>query len=158
MEDHNEDTNSPKSTNTTKSEPIKTKVCMKGDKSACVVQLQGATVTSWRIKEYEQLFLSEKAVFDDSNAIRGGVNVVFPRFGPKCDKDYEGPTHGFARSRPWEQKGKTLYKPNGDVQAEFVLADDYETRQVWKHGFQLLYTVTLSERDLECCIEVKNTG
>ena len=42
------------------------------------VYLYGATVTSWKNKGKEHLWVSEGAKFDGSKAIRGGVPVVFP--------------------------------------------------------------------------------
>lgn len=42
------------------------------------VYLYGATVTSWKVSGQEQLFLSEKAHFDRSKPIRGGIPLVFP--------------------------------------------------------------------------------
>jgi hypothetical protein len=42
------------------------------------VHLYGATVTSWKTKGKEQLFVSEKAHLDGSKPIRGGIPLVFP--------------------------------------------------------------------------------
>lgn len=47
------------------------------------VYLLGATLTSFKTSEgVERLFLSKQAVFDGKTAIRGGVPLVFPQFGP----------------------------------------------------------------------------
>lgn len=46
---------------------------------AVEILLHGATVTSWKSAGgQENLWLSEKAVFDGSKPVRGGVPVVFP--------------------------------------------------------------------------------
>ena len=42
------------------------------------ILLHGATVTSWKTKGQENLWLSDKAVVDGSKAVRGGIPVVFP--------------------------------------------------------------------------------
>jgi len=42
------------------------------------VYLYGATVTSWKSNNNENLWLSENAVLNGTKAIRGGVPVVFP--------------------------------------------------------------------------------
>jgi glucose-6-phosphate 1-epimerase len=46
------------------------------------------------------LFLSPRAVFAAGKAIRGGVPVIFPWFGPH-PTDKSLPAHGWARTRPW---------------------------------------------------------
>lgn len=46
------------------------------------VHLYGATVTSWKINNQEQLFLSQKAHLDGSKPIRGGIPLVFPVCSP----------------------------------------------------------------------------
>ena len=42
----------------------------------------GATVISFVTSGREHLFVSQKAVYDGSKAIRGGVPICFPIFGP----------------------------------------------------------------------------
>lgn len=42
------------------------------------VLLYGATVTSWKKQNQENLWLSEGAILDGSKAVRGGIPVVFP--------------------------------------------------------------------------------
>ncbi|EDQ89969.1 uncharacterized protein MONBRDRAFT_18889 [Monosiga brevicollis MX1] len=124
----------------------------RGDAKA-TVHLYGATVTSWTIKSEEFLFLSSKAVLDGKKAIRGGIPLVFPEFGAwKL-----GPNHGFARVSLWElcDSGTTVA---GDVTATFRLTDNEETRAMWPHGFELLYTVALSDHRLTCTLRIRNTG
>lgn len=60
--------------------------------------LQGAHLTSWKPEGHEEcLFLSPKAVFAPGKAIRGGIPVCWPWFGPR-----EGaPSHGVARISGW---------------------------------------------------------
>ena len=61
------------------------------------VHLYGATVTSWKARGQEQLFLSQKAHLDGSKPIRGGIPVVFPvcqyhyRFPLKLNANYDPP-------------------------------------------------------------------
>lgn len=43
------------------------------------ILLYGATVLSWKTGNgQEQLFLSDKAIFDGSKPVRGGIPIVFP--------------------------------------------------------------------------------
>jgi D-hexose-6-phosphate mutarotase len=56
------------------------------------------------------LFLSAKSYFADGKAIRGGVPICFPWFGPR-----EGePAHGFVRFMAWELV-ETAAAPDGAV-------------------------------------------
>ena len=61
------------------------------------IYLQGAHLTRFR----DWLFLSEKSNFEQGKAIRGGVPVIFPWFGPnKSDSDL--PQHGLVRTKIWQ--------------------------------------------------------
>lgn len=60
--------------------------------------LMGATVQSWKVGEKECFFTSDVADFSGKKAIRAGIPICFPQFGPYGDL----PTHGFARVTNWE--------------------------------------------------------
>ncbi len=67
--------------------------------------LQGAQLTSWvPAGERPVLFTSSRSLFAPGKAIRGGIPIIFPWFGP-----YRGgspaPQHGFARVAPWRLDG-----------------------------------------------------
>ncbi|XP_038071543.1 putative glucose-6-phosphate 1-epimerase [Patiria miniata] len=129
-------------------------VLERGKDTSLTVHLFGATVISWKCNGSEILFLSKKSLFDNKKAIRGGIPVCFPQFGP-WDL---GPQHGFARISTWtlEQAPKTL--SSGDVTAVFTLTDNDETRKMWNHGFKVTYTLTLKETEFVSDFVVKNTG
>jgi glucose-6-phosphate 1-epimerase len=63
--------------------------------------LNGATVTHFQLKDRPPvLFLSQFSRWANGQAIRGGIPVILPWFGPR-----EGcAQHGFARNTPWELK------------------------------------------------------
>ncbi|MEM6459465.1 MAG: D-hexose-6-phosphate mutarotase [Planctomycetota bacterium] len=64
--------------------------------------LHGATLTHWQpAGQAPVLFTSAEAVYDGRKAIRGGVPVCFPWFGPH-PSDPDAPAHGLARTRPWQ--------------------------------------------------------
>ena len=78
-----------------------------GNSSLTVVPF-GATIISWIVDDVEMIFVSKTAILDGSKAIRGGVPICFPNFGPWKI----GPQHGFARnSRDW----KVQSEPKVDV-------------------------------------------
>ena len=63
-----------------------------GSSSLTVVPF-GGTIISWIVDGQELIFVSKKAVLDGSKAIRGGVPICFPNFGPWT----YGAQHGFAQ-------------------------------------------------------------
>src|SRR5688572_29033547 len=74
---------------------------LSGAQSTLEVSPQGAHLTDWTIPGMPPiLFLSPKAVFLRGKAIRGGVPLVFPWFGPNAG-DPRAAQHGFARMREW---------------------------------------------------------
>lgn len=120
--------------------------------SAVVSQL-GAQVLSWITPDgRERLFLSDKAVFDGSVAIRGGVPVCWPQFGELGDL----PKHGFVRRLPWQVGAQRC----GDDYALLTmeLADNEQTRALWPHAFHLELTVMLEADRIDLELSVTNTG
>lgn len=124
----------------------------RGNNTTCTVNLHGATVVSWRVNNQEQLFVSKQAVFDGKKAIRGGIPIVFPHFGPW---DY-GPQHGFARITRWNVEKAPERIPSGDVEAIFSLIDNQFTRSIWNVSFRLTYRLILREKELHFNLAVSN--
>ncbi|MFV5214474.1 D-hexose-6-phosphate mutarotase [Azonexus caeni] len=121
--------------------------------SSAVVSRLGGQVLSWTTPDgRERLYLSERAVYDGSSAIRGGIPVCFPQFAERGDL----PKHGFVRTREWEVSARR----SGDDYALVTLeiGDDAETHALWPHRFRLELTLMIeADRiDLELC--VANTG
>ena len=70
--------------------------------AAATVYLHGAHVTHWQpAGQQPVIFLSENSDFAPGKAIRGGVPICFPWFGPRSDGQ-AGPSHGFARIQDWD--------------------------------------------------------
>lgn len=130
-------------------------VLTSGDSNAHVY-LHGAHVTHFQPQNQDPvLFLSRESLFAESNAIRGGVPIIFPWFGPNAE-DASLPAHGFARTRTWRfQSGSIL--DDGRVRAELMLEDDEATRARWNSAFALRFRVTVGAA-LEMELEVQNTG
>ena len=121
--------------------------------SSAVVARLGGQVLSWLTPDgREHLFLSERAVFDGSAPIRGGIPICFPQFGGLGDL----PKHGFARTREWSVAAQRC----GDdyALATLELVDDENTRALWPHAFRAEISVMLEvdRIDVEFCVE--NTG
>lgn len=90
--------------------------------STAGIYTHGAHVTHFTKKgEQPLLFLSQCSRFAKDQAIRGGVPIIFPWFGPR-----EGmPQHGFARVKEWDLK-EFLPAPDGTVSVKFCLPETPE--------------------------------
>ena len=118
------------------------------DGASALVSLHGAQVLSWVPADgRERLFLSERAVFDGSAAIRGGIPVIFPQFGERGLLR----KHGFARNRSW-----TFAGVEGD-QAVLALAGDGSDAD-WPHPFIARLRIGLAGERLRVALEIENAG
>ena len=127
-----------------------------GARAEAEIVLQGAHLTRWQPRGAEPvLFLSRRAIYRPGQAIRGGVPLVFPWFGPHAT-DARAPMHGFARTRAW----RLLHDSpgaDGSVMVELGLEDDDATRALWPCAFSLRYRVTVGAA-LTLALEVVNTS
>ena len=96
--------------------------------------LYGAQITSFRpMRTTDVLWMSPYSVFEKGKAIRGGIPVCFPWFGPH-GSDSALPQHGFARTSMWEvTKVDTLEK--GETYVSMQLKSSEETKAYWPHDF-----------------------
>jgi len=116
--------------------------------ATALVALHGGQLLSWIPADgRERLFLSDRAVFDGSAPIRGGIPVVFPQFGERGTLR----KHGFARDRAWTFEGQ-----DGDA-AVFALVGDGRDAE-WPYPFRLCLRVDLSADRLALALEVENRG
>lgn len=120
------------------------------------ISLHGAQVLSYRPQGgTDLLFVSEQAVFKSGKAIRGGVPVCWPWFGP----DPQGlgrAAHGFARNRPWELR-RCATLPGGATLVELGLTDSEQTRALWPHAFDLSLQITVGAT-LRLALTTRNRG
>ena len=131
-------------------------VVLRADDGATVdIHRHGAHVTSWRPAgdTENRLYLSPRAEFGGSAAIRGGIPVIFPQFAA------EGPLprHGFARTSLWAL-GCIAREADGAADAELVLRDNDDTRAIWAAAFRAVLAVTVVARQLEVSLRVENLG
>lgn len=118
------------------------------DGATTLVALHGGQLLSWVPADgRERLFLSERAVFDGSAPIRGGIPVIFPQFGERGALR----KHGFARNCVWMFDGQ-----NAEV-AVFSLVG-HGTDADWPYPFRLHLHVGLSADRLALELEAENTG
>lgn len=121
--------------------------------ASAVVSRFGGQVLSWTTPDgRERLFLSERARYDGSVAIRGGIPVCFPQFAEFGSL----PKHGLLRTRTWttgEQSAADDY-----VMATLAIGDDEATRALWPHAFRAELTVMLEAHRLDVELSIENTG
>lgn len=139
--------------------------------SSATVHPFGATITSYVTSTgYETLFVSSLAKLDGSKAIRGGIPLVFPIFGPPtADKPecHNMPQHGFLRCNTWKLEGEP-YDREDEAGCEFTLAlqDAVSARgdAAWsssateKIDCRLSLVVKVGPESMTTVLTVKNTG
>ena len=124
---------------------------------ACKAQLylHGAHLTAWQPSGHKPvLFLSDRSEFEPEKAIRGGIPVIFPWFGPRTiDARTDGPAHGFARLQTWHLAFAAI--SGEDLHLTLTLGPSDESRTLGFDHFQLAYTVVLG-RELRLRLTVAN--
>ncbi len=122
--------------------------------------LQGAHLARWQPAGHEPvLFLSERSAYLPGKAIRGGVPIIFPWFGPRTatpsSPRTDGPSHGFARTADWQLSSATVSGDNMNL--ELTLGPDEVSRSLGYDDFLLTYKLTLGTK-LHMQLTVENKG
>ncbi len=113
------------------------------------ITLQGAHLIAWQPSgEKPVIWLSEKSLFAAGKAIRGGVPICWPWFGPEGE-----PAHGFARNQSWTLSAHDENEEN--VMLTFVLESTPQTKKLWPHDFTLFARFRLGKH---CEIELEAHG
>jgi glucose-6-phosphate 1-epimerase len=114
---------------------------------ACTAELylQGAHLTHWQpANQQPVLFLSERSAFTPGKAIRGGIPIIFPWFGPRTPLPDDptpipdqppSPQHGFARTSPWTLAFAAL--AGDDLHLTLTLGPTDTSRALGYDHFQL---------------------
>lgn len=121
------------------------------------ISIHGGQVLSYRpvSNSDDLLFVSERAHFQPDKAIKGGIPVCWPWFGP--DPEQRGrPDHGFVRSRPWRLLS-TEARVDGGTGVLLGLRDDDSSRALWPHAFSLEIEITVGET-LDLALTTRNSG
>lgn len=123
--------------------------------STAAIALQGAQVLSFAPRgQADWLWVSERARWAPGAALRGGIPICFPWFGPHASEP-TFPAHGFARTSGWRFAGAR--EESGRVSVDLALASDERTSKLFPHAFEARLTVTVGE-DLALAFETTNTG
>ncbi len=120
------------------------------------ISLQGAQLLSFQPHgQPDWLFLSPRARFEPGQAIRGGVPVCWPWFGPD-PQDLGRPAHGFARQRLWALR-EAIDEADGATRLTLALCDDTATRALWPQAFELRLDIRIGHT-LRLALTTRNTG
>jgi glucose-6-phosphate 1-epimerase len=129
------------------------------------IYLQGAHLAHWQPAETDPvLFVSSQSEFAPGKAIRGGVPVCFPWFGPDQQNragGRPGPSHGFARTSEWTLAFAALEPAEGEdagLHLTFTLGPNAASRAVGYNDFRVAYEIGFSGRTLRLRVSVANTG
>ena len=118
--------------------------------------LYGAHVTSFRPHNtMDLLWMSPESSFEVGKAIRGGIPVCFPWFGPH-KTDPEKPQHGFARLMYWDVAA-TSTNAAGESIVKLQLCSSEETKAYWPHDFCAEMTFVVGKK-LTATLKVTNTS
>ncbi|RFC42917.1 MAG: glucose-6-phosphate 1-epimerase [Verrucomicrobia bacterium] len=127
-----------------------------GDFGSARFSPQGAHLLNFTPKgQPPLLFLSSSTFLAPGKAIRGGVPVIFPWFGPRAGHP-EAPMHGLVRTRLW-QVDRVDVPEKGPATVRFSFLSSAETLALWPHSFALSLEFVLGAA-LEIHWEVQNTG
>jgi len=105
-------------------------------------------------EEDDLLFVSEYAYYQPGKAIKGGMPVCWPWFGPDPE-DKGRPGHGFVRAIQWEVL-ETQQMENGATRLRLGITENDDTLKSWPHNFALAIEVTVG-RQLDVSLITINT-
>ncbi len=121
------------------------------------ISLYGGQVLAFQpaTEAEDLLFLSERAFFQAGRAIKGGIPLCWPWFGP--DPEARGrPAHGFVRTRHWDAV-TTRRLQDGGILVRIGLVDSPRTRELWPHPFQLAIEISVGSK-LRLELVTRNSG
>jgi glucose-6-phosphate 1-epimerase len=120
------------------------------------ISLYGAHLLSYIPKgEKDILWMSEQSLFETGKAIRGGVPICFPWFGPH-QTDKNKPQHGFARLQEWNLAAVDQ-SDNETITVSLSLQESPFSLELWPNSFKAIAAFIMGEQ-LEIKLTVTNTG
>ena len=118
------------------------------------VFLYGAHITSFKPKNEEEiLWMSPASNFIAGKAIRGGIPVCFPWFGPH-KTDIRKPQHGFGRLMEWNLTS-TGQNSIGETLIRLELSSSEETRAYWPCDFFAEMAISVG-KTLKATLKITN--
>lgn len=125
---------------------------LSSDHGQADVFLNGGHVTDLVLNGESILWLSPEANYLPGKAIRGGIPICWPWFGPHPDNP-DLQSHGFARNLPWEVAATS--STDNCTAISLLLESNDQTKKLWPHEFRLKLTVEL---DHQLRVSLKSTN
>lgn len=120
------------------------------------IYLNGAHLTTFENRAHGfSMFWMDPSPLTAGRAIRGGVPLVFPWFGPHREHD-DYPRHGFARNLTWSVAGE-FRTAQGGAGVALDAADTDLTRGVWPHAFHARAEVIAEAMAITQRLTIRNT-
>jgi len=105
---------------------------------SALLSLQGAQLLQYQATgETPRLWLSSATLLQPGKALRGGIPICWPWFGPLEGK----PSHGFARTTEWTLVNS--HSDNDHTTLVLQLEDSDSSRELWPHPFRLQLKVQI---------------
>jgi glucose-6-phosphate 1-epimerase len=127
------------------------------NQSACaLISLYGGQLLSFKPvnEKTDMLFISKKALYEEGKAIRGGIPVCWPWFGPD-PKGLQRPNHGFVRNHFWTVAGVTSTDSATKISLQFT--DQHIKEKTWQQPFTLILEFIIAQ-SLSLNLIIENTG
>lgn len=121
-----------------------------------LISLYGGQILSFKpVDEMaDMLFLSNNALYEDGKAIRGGIPVCWPWFGPD-PQGMQRPNHGFVRNHFWTVTGSTTTDAETKITLKFT--GNQQTEKTWQQPFTLTLKFIIAQT-LNLSLTTENTG
>jgi len=128
-------------------------LCLELGQQHCVVSLYGSHVLRYFDGSGERLWLSDTATWTNATAIRGGIPICWPWFGPYPQSQVTAPTavpnHGLVRNRLWNLVGFEIAETSVQATLAIVVSDI-----PWQNtAVTLSCQVTLNNEGLTVCLQ-----
>jgi glucose-6-phosphate 1-epimerase len=120
------------------------------------ISLYGAQVLSYIPHgQQDTLWMSKNTAYEYGKAIRGGIPLCFPWFGPHAT-DNTKPQHGFARLTIWQIKAINQL-PNQHTHIQLILQQNDATLAIWPYQFIAVLSITVG-KSLKVSLKITNTS
>ncbi len=125
--------------------------------ASALISLYGAQIVSFQPCDQleDLLFLSKKSSYTEGQALRGGIPVCWPWFGPD-PKGLQRPNHGFVRQHFW-QLAETSAIDSATTRVRLLFDDTIKQESTWRQAFQLSLEITVAQT-LSLKLTTLNTG
>lgn len=122
-------------------------------KCSALIAIQGAQLLNFCSSDGKPLlWLSPNCDFTAGVALRGGIPVCMPWFGPNA-VDPQKPKHGFARNRDWRLAAAHLLN---DGSAQLIFDFQSATNELFDYAFTAQLTMTLGNT-IKLALNITNT-